>query len=231
MMGGGTEGWHPNPEFFYQPGGGPMFDMGPYYLTAMVNLFGPIDRVAAFTDIKIPVREITHKEHGFAGGGPGPKFGKKFDVEVPDHHTGVIRFQGGVTGQLTTSFATPGERPRPPPADPGLRHRGHAARARPQQLRRHRPDQAGRRRRVPRPALRHPHRLRARRRPRRHGPGDRHRPRPPLLGSAGPARARRHGRLPGLRRKRGVRRDEQHGRPPRAAARGAAPRACSTTEP
>ena len=102
MLSPGTESWHPNPKFFYERGGGPMFDMGPYYLTALVNLFGPIDRVAAFTDKKIPTRTITHDKDM-----PGSKHGQSFEVEVPDHHTGVIRFASGVTGTLTTSFATP----------------------------------------------------------------------------------------------------------------------------
>ena len=45
MLCGGHESWHPDPEFYYQIGGGPMFDMGPYYLTAFVTLLGPIRRV------------------------------------------------------------------------------------------------------------------------------------------------------------------------------------------
>ncbi|BAM04173.1 Gfo/Idh/MocA family protein [Phycisphaera mikurensis] len=101
MLSGGTEAWHPNPKFFYEVGGGPMFDMGPYYLTALVHLFGSIDRVAAFTDKKIPTRTITHDRDM-----PGSKHGQTFDIEIPDHHTGIVRFDAGVTGTLTTSFAT-----------------------------------------------------------------------------------------------------------------------------
>ncbi len=101
MLSPGTESWHPNPKFFYEAGGGPMFDMGPYYLTALVNLFGSIDRIAAFTDKKIPTRTITHDKDM-----PGSKHGETFEVEVPDHHTGILRFASGVTGTLTTSFAT-----------------------------------------------------------------------------------------------------------------------------
>ncbi len=44
MLGHGMEHWHPNPQFYYQPGGGPLFDMGPYYLTMLVNLLGPVAR-------------------------------------------------------------------------------------------------------------------------------------------------------------------------------------------
>ena len=107
MLSGGTESWHPNPKFFYERGGGPMFDMGPYYLTALVNLFGGIQTIAALTDRKIPTRTITHKENGRSGG-PGPLHGQTFEIEVPDHHTGILRFGGGVTGTLVTSFATRG---------------------------------------------------------------------------------------------------------------------------
>ena len=49
MCGHGPEGWHPNPSFFYNIGGGPMLDMGPYYVTALVNILGPVKRVAAIT--------------------------------------------------------------------------------------------------------------------------------------------------------------------------------------
>ena len=103
MFARGVEHWHPNPEFFYQRGGGPMFDMGPYYLTALVNLFGPIATVGCFADKKIPRREITHKD---PGGGPGPRHGETFDIEVPDHFAALLRFASGPTGTLSTSFAT-----------------------------------------------------------------------------------------------------------------------------
>ena len=58
---GGHEAWHPDPEFFYKPGGGPMFDMGPYYLTALVNLLGPVRRVTGSASISFPERTITSK--------------------------------------------------------------------------------------------------------------------------------------------------------------------------
>ncbi|MEM6562365.1 MAG: Gfo/Idh/MocA family oxidoreductase, partial [Planctomycetota bacterium] len=51
MAGGGHESWHPSPVFYYKPGGGPMFDMGPYYLTAMLQMLGPIERVSGFANI------------------------------------------------------------------------------------------------------------------------------------------------------------------------------------
>ncbi len=96
MMGHGAEGWHKNPEFFYAPGGGPMLDMGPYYLTAMTMLLGPIAAVKSSAKILYTPREIAK----------GPKAGKKFDVTTPDHITGILDFASGVSGTIITSFAT-----------------------------------------------------------------------------------------------------------------------------
>jgi predicted dehydrogenase len=96
MMCPGHERWHPNPEFFYKPGGGPMFDMGPYYLTAMLNMFGPMKRVMGFTSITRPTRVI----------GSEPLKGKIVNVETPDHYSCSIEFHSGVIGTLVTSFAT-----------------------------------------------------------------------------------------------------------------------------
>ena len=96
MMGHGCENWHPNPEFYYQPGGGPMFDMGPYYLTALLNLLGPVKRLTGMTAIAIPDRTITSQ----------PKFGKKISVETPDHVCGMLEFANGCVGSIITSFAT-----------------------------------------------------------------------------------------------------------------------------
>jgi len=61
MMSRGPESWHPNPDFFYQVGGGPLFDMAPYYLTAMVQLLGPVSRVAGASSISFPERIATSK--------------------------------------------------------------------------------------------------------------------------------------------------------------------------
>lgn len=94
MMGRGPEGWHPNPEFFYQIGGGPMLDMGPYYLTALVNLIGPIKRVTGSTRITFPNRMITSQA----------KYGKMMKVETPTHLAGVMDFANGAVGTIITSF-------------------------------------------------------------------------------------------------------------------------------
>jgi predicted dehydrogenase len=94
MTGHGPEGWHPDPEFFYKPGAGPMFDMGPYYLTALTGLLGPIARVTGSTRISFPERTI----------GSGPKQGQKIAVETPTHVAGVLDFAGGAVATLITSF-------------------------------------------------------------------------------------------------------------------------------
>jgi predicted dehydrogenase len=104
MMCPGHESWHPNPEFYYEVGGGPMFDMGPYYLTALLNLLGPIERITGVATIAIPERTITHKNRETQE--PGPKFGKKIKVETPDHICGTMEFENGAVGTIVQSFAT-----------------------------------------------------------------------------------------------------------------------------
>jgi predicted dehydrogenase len=94
MLGHGPEGWHPNPGFFYLRGGGPMFDMGPYYLTALINLLGPVRRVTGSARISFKERVS-----------PGPKnLGMSWPVEVPTHVAGVLDFAAGPVGTLITSF-------------------------------------------------------------------------------------------------------------------------------
>ncbi|MBT3376325.1 MAG: Gfo/Idh/MocA family oxidoreductase [Lentisphaerae bacterium] len=94
MLGHGHESWHPDPEFYYKAGGGPMFDMGPYYLTALVSLLGPVKRVTGSTRITFPERTITSEK----------KYGQKVEVEVPTHVTGIMDFAGGAIGTIVTSF-------------------------------------------------------------------------------------------------------------------------------
>lgn len=98
MLSRGVEHWHPSPEFYYEPGGGPMFDMGPYYLTALLNLLGPVKRVMGMSSIAIPHRLITSK----------PKHGKQITVTTPDHIVGSIEFENGCVGSILTSFAARG---------------------------------------------------------------------------------------------------------------------------
>ena len=94
MLSGGVETWHPNPEFFYKPGGGPMFDMGPYYLTAMVSMLGPVRRVTGSARVTHAQRKITSQ----------PFAGQTIDVEVDTHVAGIMDFQSGAVATLITSF-------------------------------------------------------------------------------------------------------------------------------
>jgi predicted dehydrogenase len=94
MMCRGHESWHPDPEFYYQKGGGPLFDMGPYYLTALIHLLGPIRRVCGSARISFPERIITSQ----------PKRGTRIRVETPTHIAGVLDFANGAMATLTTSF-------------------------------------------------------------------------------------------------------------------------------
>jgi len=96
MMGRGHESWHPSPRFYYEVGGGPMFDMGPYYLTALLNLLGPVRRISGAAAIAIPERVITSQ----------PRHGERIQVETPDHICGTMEFEQGAVGTIITSFAT-----------------------------------------------------------------------------------------------------------------------------
>ena len=90
----GHESWHPDPEFYYKYGGGPMFDMGPYYLTCLVNLVGCVEAVSAMTKISFKERLITSQPHN----------GEIIQVDVPTYYAGNLRFEGGAIGTLITTF-------------------------------------------------------------------------------------------------------------------------------
>ncbi|WP_425862795.1 Gfo/Idh/MocA family protein [Arthrobacter sp. TWP1-1] len=93
----GPESWHPNPAFLFQEGAGPLFDMAPYYLTALVQAFGPIAKVAAVGNTAFPTRTI----------GSGPKEGEVFDVEVPTHVSAIAQFESGASSHSVYSFESP----------------------------------------------------------------------------------------------------------------------------
>lgn len=94
MMENGPESWHPDPDFLYQEGAGPMFDRGPYYLTGLIHLLGPIKRVTGSARITFPVRKITSE----------PKNGSMINVNAPTHIAGILDFENGVICTLITSF-------------------------------------------------------------------------------------------------------------------------------
>jgi predicted dehydrogenase len=90
----GPEYWHPNPEFLYKVGAGPLFDMGPYYLTALVSLFGPIRRVTGLALTTFSQRTIRSI----------PKAGTTFEVETPTNIASVLDFNNGPLATLAVSF-------------------------------------------------------------------------------------------------------------------------------
>lgn len=94
MVTPGHERWHPAPEFYYLPGGGPLFDMGPYHLTALVTLLGPVRRVAGMAGTPRATRTI----------GSGPRAGAEIDVAVATHVTGVLEHASGALSTLMMSF-------------------------------------------------------------------------------------------------------------------------------
>lgn len=94
MLSNGPDTWHHDPEFFFKVGAGPLFDMAPYYLTALVALLGPISRVTGSARVTYPVRKVH----------TGPKAGAPMRVETPTHISSVLEFASGVIATLITSF-------------------------------------------------------------------------------------------------------------------------------
>ena len=94
MLSSGPEAWHPDPGFFYAPGGGPLFDMGPYYLTALVNLLGPVAAASGVARASFAERTV----------GKGPKAGSRVPVTTETHLAGVLAFESGPVATLVTSF-------------------------------------------------------------------------------------------------------------------------------
>ncbi len=90
----GHESWHPSPQFYYQPGGGPLFDMGPYYLTTLVTMFGPVVSVAGSVSTSDRRRSI----------GSGPLQGTPLDVAIDTHISAILFHESGVSSTVTMSF-------------------------------------------------------------------------------------------------------------------------------
>lgn len=94
MMHHGHESWHPDPAFYYQPGGGPLFDMGPYYLTALIAMLGPIATVSAMARTSFPTRTVSSE----------PKRGETIPVETPTHISATLAFHQGAIATIIMSF-------------------------------------------------------------------------------------------------------------------------------
>ncbi|KKB11496.1 oxidoreductase [Devosia geojensis] len=100
MMIPGHESWHPDPAFYYDIGGGPMLDMGPYYITDLVNLLGPVERVVAISSTARTERTITSE----------PKRGQTVPVKIATHITGSLGFVNGAVVQIAMSFDVAGHK-------------------------------------------------------------------------------------------------------------------------
>ena len=94
VMNHGMEHWHPNPDFFFQPGGGPVLDLGPYYIANLINLLGPIRRVAALTSSATETRTIRSQ----------PRAGETLKVETPTNIHALLEFAQGATITLISSW-------------------------------------------------------------------------------------------------------------------------------
>jgi predicted dehydrogenase len=97
LQGPGPESWHPDPEFLFAKGAGPLFDLGPYYLSVLATLFGPTTRVAAISRRARDTRVI----------GSGPRAGTEFNVEVPTFISAVAEYAGGQAASLLFSWDSP----------------------------------------------------------------------------------------------------------------------------
>ncbi|MGJ8584790.1 MAG: Gfo/Idh/MocA family protein [Marinosulfonomonas sp.] len=94
VMNRGMESWHPNPDFFFVEGGGPMLDLGPYYVTNLIQLLGPVKRVAALTSSAFETRTI----------GSGPREGETVPVETPTNIHALLEFENGATITMSSSW-------------------------------------------------------------------------------------------------------------------------------
>jgi predicted dehydrogenase len=103
MVTPGHERWHPDPDFYYQPGGGPLLDMGPYYVTALITLLGPVAEVVGMSSRSRDVRTI----------GSGPRAGSEVPVAIDTHVTGLLRHVNGALSTLIMSFDLVGTHARP----------------------------------------------------------------------------------------------------------------------
>ncbi len=103
VMGKGMESWHPNPDFFFRPGAGPVLDIGPYYVANLINLVGPVKRVSAFANTARKERVI----------GSGPRAGEKVPVSTPTTIHAIMEFVSGAVITLGASWDVFGHNHKP----------------------------------------------------------------------------------------------------------------------
>jgi len=94
LMSHGMEHWHPNPDFFFKPGAGPVFDVGVYYITQLINLIGPVKSISSLSGTATPERIITSE----------PRYGEKIKVETPTTLMGTLEFQNNAKIQFFCSW-------------------------------------------------------------------------------------------------------------------------------
>jgi predicted dehydrogenase len=99
MLVGGADTWHPNADFFFRAGGGPMLDLAPYYLTAIASLLGPFAAATGFAETPTPERTLA----------VGPRAGERFAVDVPTYVAAALRLASGAIATLTVSFESRGQ--------------------------------------------------------------------------------------------------------------------------
>jgi predicted dehydrogenase len=97
LQGPGPESWHPDPEFLFAKGAGPLFDLGPYYLSTLAAIFGPASRVAGVSRQAQKTRTV----------GSGPKQGAEFPVQVPTYTGALTEYEAGQAAQLLFSWDSP----------------------------------------------------------------------------------------------------------------------------
>jgi predicted dehydrogenase len=97
FMGPGMEMWHPNPDFFFKPGGGPVLDMGPYYITNLINLVGPVKRVSALLNTGRKERVINSQPNN-------PRNGEKLKVTTPTTYHALLEFVNGACITVSLSW-------------------------------------------------------------------------------------------------------------------------------
>ncbi len=195
VMSHGMEHWHPNPDFFFQPGAGPMLDVGPYYVTDLIQLIGPVKRVAAFCSVPAPERTITSE----------PRRGQKITVNTPTTIHSILEFANKAVVTVNASwdvwahghapielYGEEGTLYVPDPNFFGGEVRSYRARRAGERGCRMAPSLPGAQ---PGAARRGAGQL-PHGRAGRHGAGDRRGPAAPLLAGAGAARRRRHDRHP-----------------------------------
>jgi predicted dehydrogenase len=95
VMSHGMEHWHPNPDFFFLPGAGPVLDVGPYYVADLINLLGPVKRVAALANTATPTRTISTA---------GPRQGQEIPVKTPTNVQALLEFVSGASVMLGASW-------------------------------------------------------------------------------------------------------------------------------